>query len=98
VTHSFLAPASAQSNATRLRAWAIRVFEHIETEYAWLFEEYAPSQWRIRLPASGVDIPLAIGDKGLIFAARKWFKLLRNEEIRWAMMEEELKQTFGETP
>ena len=80
MTHSFMAPITTQTNETRLLAWSHRVFEHIEREYAWLFQEYAPSQWRLRLPCTGLDLGLATNDDELVVAARKWFKLLRDQE------------------
>ena len=63
-------------NYHRIIAWAERVHQKIADDQNWLFEEYLPHQWRWRLVASGIDIPLAKGGIALIQSARKFYSLL----------------------
>jgi len=53
-------------NYQRKLAWAVRVHEAIAKRCKGQFEEYLPSRWRLRLPASGIDIAIADSANELI--------------------------------
>ena len=69
-------------NYDRILAWAVRAYKQQAILCHGEFQEYLPYKWRIRLPASGIDILIGEGGFALIYNARHIHEVLKNAPIK----------------